>query len=96
MPSMVEGGAVPARVAAKLALDEEVRAAGLTKTGLARRLGVPDTEARRLLDLDHPTKMDRLERVLASFGVELVVTTREPAASAPGDLADAARRTTLD
>jgi len=46
--------------------------------------------------LDHPTKMDRLERVLASFGVELVLTTRKPpAASAPGDLADAARRTSL-
>ena len=82
-PSPADGRpvvAVPARVAAKLALYEEVRAAGLTKTGLARRLGIPDTEARRLLDLDHPTKMDRLERVLASFGVELVVTTRKPAA----------------
>ena len=53
---------------------------GLTKTGLARRLAVPDTEARRLLDLDYPTKMDRLERVRASFGVELVVITRKPAA----------------
>jgi len=78
------------------ALRGDGRAAGLTKTGFARRLAVPDTQARRLLDLDHPTEMDRLERVLGSFGVELVVTTREPAASAPGDLADAARRTTLD
>jgi antitoxin HicB len=79
-PSAADGRpvvAVPARVAAKLALHEEVRAAGLTKTGLARRLGIPDTEARRLLDLDHPTKMDRLERVLASFDVELVVTTQK-------------------
>ena len=59
-------------------------------------MGVPDTEARGLLDLDHLTKMDRLERVLGSFGVGLVVPTREPAASAPGDLANAARRTTLD
>jgi len=79
-PSPTEGRplvAVPARVAAKLALYDEVRAAGLTKIGLARRLGIPDTEARRLLDLDHPTKMDRLERVLRSFGVELVVTTQK-------------------
>ena len=45
--------------------------------------------------LDHPTKMDSLERGLGSFGVEPVVPTREPAASAPGDLADAARRTSL-
>ncbi|MEO1089009.1 MAG: type II toxin-antitoxin system HicB family antitoxin [Pseudomonadota bacterium] len=66
--------AVPARVAAKLALYEEVRAACLTKTALARRLGITDTEAHRLLDLDHPTKMDRLKRVLRSFDVELVVT----------------------
>jgi hypothetical protein len=47
---------VPARVAATLALYDELRAAGLTKTGLARRLGIPDTEARRLLDLDHPPR----------------------------------------
>ena len=61
---------MPARVAGEVALYEEMRAAGVTKTALARRL----------LDLDHPTEMDRLERVLASFGVELVVTTRKPAA----------------
>ncbi len=83
VPSADEGRplvAVPVRVAAKLALYEEVRSAGLTKMALARRLAIPDTEARRLLDLDHPTKMDRLERVLRSFGVELVVTTRRRAA----------------
>ena len=80
---------------AKFALYELVRAAGRTKTGLARRLGIPDTEARRLLDLDHPAEMDHLERGLASFGVELVVTTRKPTGSTPGDLADAARRITL-
>ncbi|TVQ36400.1 MAG: type II toxin-antitoxin system HicB family antitoxin [Geminicoccaceae bacterium] len=72
--------AVPARVAAKLALYEACRAEGLTKTALARRLAIPETEARRLLDLDHPTKMDRLERILRAFGLDLVVTTRRRAA----------------
>jgi antitoxin HicB len=71
---------LPGATVPKCDSNGQLAAVRATETGLDRRLWIPDTEARRLLDLDHPTKMDRLERGLASFGVELVVTTRKPAA----------------
>ncbi len=49
--------ALPAQVAAKLALWQAWRASGISKSELARRLGLGEGEARRILDLDHLTSL---------------------------------------
>ena len=66
--------------AAKLAVLEAFAAAGITKTELARRLGVGESEARRILDPMHPTKLPRLAQALAALGRRLVVGVEEIAA----------------
>lgn len=68
---------VPAEAAAKLAVLEAFAASGITKTELARRLGVRETEARRILDPMHPTKLPRLQQALAALGKRLVVGVEE-------------------
>ncbi|MCC2663811.1 MAG: hypothetical protein K0R41_1453 [Geminicoccaceae bacterium] len=42
-------------------------AQGITRTELARRLGLQENGVRRLLDLDHRLHIDQLERALAAL-----------------------------
>jgi antitoxin HicB len=65
--------AVDAEIAAKLALIEAVRAAGINKSEFARRIGKDEKEARRILDPMHPTKLSTLTSSLRKFGQHLVV-----------------------
>jgi antitoxin HicB len=69
--------AVPAEAAAKLAVLEAFAESGLSKSEFARRLGVAETEARRILDPMHPTKLPRLQQALAVLGKRLVVGVEE-------------------
>lgn len=62
---------LPARLAAKVALAEVYRSRGWTVVGLAEQLDVAPTEARRLLDPHHPTKVSRLEEALATLGLRM-------------------------
>ncbi len=64
---------VPAHVAAKLALYQAMRRQGVSNMELTRRLGVTEAVARRLVDPDHGSKIERLEAALAALGVGLVV-----------------------
>ena len=64
---------VDADVAAKLAVIEAFRDAGLTQAELARRLGKDAREVRRILDIDHRTKMSALAAALAALGRRLVI-----------------------
>ena len=64
---------VPAEAAAKLAVLEAFAQSKLSKSELARRLGLRETEARRILDPMHATKLPRLQQALAVFGKRLVV-----------------------
>jgi antitoxin HicB len=59
---------VPIQTALKAALYLEMRETGTTRVELARRMGIHEREARRMLDPYHPTKADRLEQALASLG----------------------------
>lgn len=59
---------VTAADALKLAVIEGFRASGLRKTELAERLGMVESEARRILDPDHPTKIRTLELALRALG----------------------------
>lgn len=74
--TMVE---LPPLIAAKLALHEAVRKAGLSDTALTERLGVTETVIRRLLDLDHRSHIGLVERALALLGKRLVVEVLEAA-----------------
>ncbi len=59
--------------AAKLALIEAVREAGISKSELARRLGKDEKQARRILDPMHPTKLVTLIAALRALGQRLVI-----------------------
>jgi antitoxin HicB len=60
---------LPPLVAAKLALYEAMRAQGITRTELARQLGLQENAVRRLLDLDHRSHIDQIDRALAALGM---------------------------
>lgn len=62
-----------AEVAAKIAVIETFRAAGISRTELARRMGKDEKEARRVLDPDVTTKLPLLERALSAMGQRLVI-----------------------
>jgi antitoxin HicB len=65
-------------VAAKLVLYEAMRAQRTTRTELARRLGLQENGVRRLLDLDHRSHIDHIDRALAALGKRLEVRVLEP------------------
>jgi antitoxin HicB len=65
--------AVEPEVAAKLAVIEAVRTAGITKSEFARRIGKDEKEARRILDPKHPTKLTTLSSALRKLGQRLVI-----------------------
>ena len=70
---------LPPLVAAKLAIYDAMRAAGLTQAALAERLGCDPRQVRRLLDLDHRSRLDQLEAALAALGKRLVVEVQDAA-----------------
>lgn len=77
-PSAVQRGqrlaVVPPLVAAKLALHEAMVVDGVTQAALAGRLGVDRKIVRRLLDLDHRSHINEVERALRLLGRRLVVS----------------------
>jgi antitoxin HicB len=66
---------LPIRAAMKAALYVSMLEQDVSKAELARRLGLDEKEARRMLDPKHETKVPTLERALHALGkrVELVV-----------------------
>jgi antitoxin HicB len=62
--------------AAKVALYNEMRAAGMKKAELARRLGWQKSQVDRLLDLMHTSRLDQLERALALFDKVIVLDVK--------------------
>jgi antitoxin HicB len=81
-PSPARGRPVvilPPLVSAKLALYEAMRERGIARTELARRLGLQENAVRRLLDLDHRSHIDQVDRALAVLGKRLKVRVLEPA-----------------
>jgi antitoxin HicB len=70
---------LPALSAAKLALYEAMREAGVRKADLARRLNWHMPQVDRLLDLRHASRMDQLEAALAALGKKLVLEIEDAA-----------------
>ena len=78
-PSPVRGRALvalPALVAAKVALYSVMRLQGVGNTTLALRLGVAEGAVRRLVDLDHRSHIGQVEAALHALGQRLVVATQ--------------------
>src|SRR5205823_1131055 len=70
---------LPALSVAKIALYETMRAAGVGKAALARRLGWHMPQVDRLLDLRHSSRLEQIESAFRALGRELHVEIR-PAA----------------
>jgi len=70
---------LPPLVAAKLALYQAMRAERITRSALARRLDLQENAVRRLLDLDHRSHIDQIDRALAVLGKRLEVRVLQPA-----------------
>lgn len=73
-------------IAAKAALYQAVRDAGITKVALGVRLAMDEKDVRRMLDPRHATKIPALDRALAVLGKRLELTVHDmppPSAEAP-------------
>lgn len=71
--------AVPALVAAKLALHEAMLAQRVTNVELARRLGMDERAVRRLRDPLHRSHIGQVEAALRALGARLVVEVEQAA-----------------
>lgn len=80
VPSAVVDGqelvAVSPIVAAKLALYKAMRRQGISKTALAKRLGLSESAVRKLVDPDHRSHISSVEAALRAVGRSLVVGDR--------------------
>ncbi len=76
-PSPVQSGQVAvapdAALALKAALHMALRDAAITVADLARRLGVDEREARRLLDPDHASRLSALDAAIAALGRRVTI-----------------------
>jgi antitoxin HicB len=64
----------PVETVAKAALYSALRDAKITKTELAKQLGVDEKEVRRLLDPHYGSKLPRIAEAVALLGKRLVVS----------------------
>jgi antitoxin HicB len=64
---------LPSLVTAKLAVYENMRNHGWTRSRLANELGMPENSVRRLLDLRHSSHMWVIDEALAKMNAELSI-----------------------
>ena len=65
--------------AAKVELYTAMRAAGVRKAELARRMGIHKQQVERLMDMDHASRIEQLEAAFAALRMRLVVEIRNAA-----------------
>jgi antitoxin HicB len=65
---------LPARVAIKLAIHEAMCDQGVTQAQLGELLGIDGRQVRRILNLDHESKLAQLETALAALGLQASVS----------------------
>jgi len=71
--------ALPALSAAKIELYRAMRAEGVGKAALAKRLGVALPQVDRLLDLRHASRLDAIERAFAALGRTMTIVVKAAA-----------------
>lgn len=64
---------LPAQAAVKVLLYQAMRAQGVRKSDLARRMSIPRQEVDRILDLNHGTALPKMELAFEVLGRELDV-----------------------
>ena len=69
----------PVQIALKAAFYEAYRQVGISQRQLARELGVAEGSVRRILNPDHPTKAETIERALRHLGKRVTVTVVDAA-----------------
>jgi antitoxin HicB len=78
LPSAAKEGeilvGVPASAWAKVLLLNELLAANISNSELARRMGTRPQEINRVVDLNHATKIDTLTKAFAVLGKRLVLS----------------------
>uniref|UniRef100_UPI003BACAB70 type II toxin-antitoxin system HicB family antitoxin n=1 Tax=Stappia sp. TaxID=1870903 RepID=UPI003BACAB70 len=83
VPGETRADLVPVSVApataAKLAVLDTFREAGISKTELSRRMNLDEKEVRRILDPVHATKIGKLDAALAALGRRMVLTVVDAA-----------------
>ncbi|MEI6414467.1 MAG: hypothetical protein WCP34_09435 [Pseudomonadota bacterium] len=74
------------RVVIKIAIYTLMREQGVTQTALADRLGIDGRQVRRILDLDHESRLSQMEAALAVLGMraEVRVSRVRPSSSRGG------------
>jgi antitoxin HicB len=70
---------VPALSEAKFGLYSALRAAGVRKIELARRLKCSPSQVDRLLDISHHSKLDQMEAAFAAIGKRLAIEIQDAA-----------------
>ena len=70
---------VPALSEAKFRLYDALRAAGIRKIELARRIGCSPGQVDRLLDITHHSKLDQIEAAFAALGKRLAIDIQDAA-----------------
>jgi antitoxin HicB len=70
---------IPMLQSAKLALYRAIRERGLNNVTLGRKLNMSEGEIRRMLDLDHATKIGTIEQALRQLGKQIAIEVREAA-----------------
>ena len=70
---------VPALSEAKFRLYSALRAAGIRKIELARRMNCSPSQVDRLLDIAHHSKLDQIEAAFAAIGKRLSIDVLDAA-----------------
>lgn len=70
---------LPALTEAKIELYRQMRAAGIGKAELARRLNCHLPQIDRLLDLSHGSRLDQLEQAFLAIGKRLTISLEDAA-----------------
>ena len=70
---------VPPLATAKIALHNALLSAGLSKVALAQKMGLRETQIRRMLDLDHQSHIGQIEHALRLLGYEVVTSVNKVA-----------------
>ena len=85
-PSPLQDGQVlvplPPIVAAKLSLYTAMRAQGVTRVELAKRLGLSESAVRKIANPDHRSHIAQVERALNCLGRTLIITDHPTATEA--------------
>jgi len=75
---------LPPRASLKLAIHQAMLEEGITQAQLGERLGIDGRQVRRILDLDHESRLSQLDGALAALGLRVSVSVSKVSSPASG------------